>query len=169
MIGKFILTDCVSSMSPIQRLWLSTGSTLRAMTLTPRLSNSGLMRATVPSSVVHTGVKSLGCENSTPQELPSHWWNLILPAVVSASKSGAVSPRDSDMAMPRWDCGASMMPRSAPQSRAMVRTLRRGRLAREAQHVLRHRAHVLHARLVLEPVVVVAVDREAPERREQGD
>ena len=41
------------------------------MTFTLRLSNSGLSFATVPSSVVHTGVKSFGCENSTPQLSPS--------------------------------------------------------------------------------------------------
>ena len=46
----------------------------------------------VPSSVVQTGVKSLGCENSTPQESPSQSWKRIFPSVVSASKSGAVSP-----------------------------------------------------------------------------
>ena len=45
-----------------------------------------------PSSVVHTGVKSLGCEKSTAHESPIHSWNLIGPSVVSASKSGAVSP-----------------------------------------------------------------------------
>src|SRR5665213_3268318 len=62
------------------------------MILALRLSNSGLSRAIVPSSVVQTGVKSFGCENRTPQELPSHSWKRILPSVVSASKSGAVSP-----------------------------------------------------------------------------
>src|SRR5690349_25072800 len=56
-----------------------------------RLSNSGFRRAIVPSSVVQTGVKSFGCENRTAQESPIQSWNLILPCVVSASKSGAVS------------------------------------------------------------------------------
>src|SRR6202034_2822132 len=74
--------------------WLVTGSTERPMILTPRLSNSGLSRAMVPSSVVHTGVKSLGCENSTAQLLPIQSWKRILPSVVSASKSGAVSLSD---------------------------------------------------------------------------
>src|SRR5580704_6047921 len=73
-------------------LWLSTGSTDSPMILTPRLSNSGLSRAIVPSSVVQTGVKSLGWENSTTQLLPIQSWKRILPSVVSASKSGAVSP-----------------------------------------------------------------------------
>src|SRR5205814_8854611 len=45
-----------------------------------------------PSSVVHTGVKSFGCENKTAQELPTQSWKLIFPSAVSAWKSGAVSP-----------------------------------------------------------------------------
>ncbi len=44
---------------------LSTGSTDRPSSLTLRLSNSGFSRASVPSSVVQTGVKSFGWENST--------------------------------------------------------------------------------------------------------
>src|SRR5580700_11942648 len=71
---------------------LSTGSTERPISLTPRLSNSGFSLASAPSSVVQTGVKSLGCENSSAQLLPIQSWNLILPSVVSASKSGATAP-----------------------------------------------------------------------------
>ena len=41
---------------------------------------------------MQTGVKSFGWENNTAQELPIQSWNWILPSVVSASKSGAVSP-----------------------------------------------------------------------------
>src|SRR6516225_1616219 len=78
-------------MSPDHFLWLSIGSTDKPRILTPRLSNSGLRRAIVPSSVVHTGVKSFGCENSTVQLLPIQSWKRILPSVVSASKSGAIS------------------------------------------------------------------------------
>ena len=44
-----------------------------------------------PSSVVQTGVKSFGCENSTAHESPIQSWKLIGPSVVSAWKSGAVS------------------------------------------------------------------------------
>src|SRR5262245_48570200 len=62
------------------------------MILTCRRSNSGLMRAMYPSSVVQTGVKSFGCENRTPHELPSQSWNLMGPCVVVASKSGARAP-----------------------------------------------------------------------------
>src|SRR5438309_11088214 len=78
-------------MSFDQRLWSSTESTERPMILALRLSNCGFSFAMVPSSVVQTGVKSLGCENRTAQELPIQSWNLILPSVVWASKSGAVS------------------------------------------------------------------------------
>ena len=41
---------------------------------------------------MQTGVKSLGWENSTAQESPIQSWKLIGPSVVSAWKSGAVSP-----------------------------------------------------------------------------
>ena len=63
------------------------------MTFVLRLSNSGLSAATRPSSVVHTGVKSFGCENRTAQLSPFQSWKLIVPSVVSAVKSGASSPR----------------------------------------------------------------------------
>src|SRR5258706_14660468 len=84
-------------MSLAQRAWSLTGSTDSPMTLQFRLANSGSSFARAPSSVVHTGVKSLGCENSMPQESPSHSWNRIRPWVVSASKSGALSPIRSDI------------------------------------------------------------------------
>src|SRR6202790_2876301 len=71
--------------------WL-TGSTLSPINLTPRLSNSGLRRASTPSSVVQTGVKSFGWENNRAQSLPIQSWNWIRPSVVSASKSGAIAP-----------------------------------------------------------------------------
>src|ERR1700730_12764149 len=72
--------------------WLSSGSTDSSMILTLRPSNSGLIFATYPSSVVHTGGKSRGCENSTAQLSPIQSWKLIGPSVVCAEKSGAVSP-----------------------------------------------------------------------------
>src|SRR3954449_965390 len=72
--------------------WSSAGSTDSPMTLTFRRSNSGLIFAMYPSSVVQTGVKSFGCENSTAHESPIHSWKRIGPSVVCASKSGAVSP-----------------------------------------------------------------------------
>src|SRR6185437_9950739 len=57
-----------------------------------RRSNSGFIFAMYPSSVVQTGVKSFGCENKTAHESPIQSWNRIRPSLVSASKSGAVSP-----------------------------------------------------------------------------
>ncbi len=81
-------------------LWSSTESTLMPMTFTFRLSNSAFIFATWPSSVVQTGVKSLGCENMIAQLFPIQSWNLILPSVVSASKSGAVSPMRNPMSAP---------------------------------------------------------------------
>src|SRR6478672_2504469 len=80
--------------------WRSTGSTERPISLTPRLSNSGFNLARAPSSVVQTGVKSFGCENSSAQLLPIQSWNLIFPSVVWASKSGAVVPIGSVMVLP---------------------------------------------------------------------
>src|SRR6266498_4271968 len=79
-------------MSCDQVACLSTGSTDSPMILTFLRSNSGLIFAMYPSSVVHTGVKSRGCENSTAQESPIQSWKRVRPSVVSASKSGAVSP-----------------------------------------------------------------------------
>src|SRR6185295_416781 len=78
-------------MSLAQLECFSTGSTDSPITLTPRFSNSGLIFAMYPSSVVQTGVKSLGCEKSTAHLSPIQSWNLIRPSVVSASKSGAMS------------------------------------------------------------------------------
>src|SRR6266567_5448275 len=67
------------------------------MTLVLRLSNSGLSLAMYPSSVVQTGVKSLGCENRIAHLSPIHSWNRIVPSVVSAVKSGASSPMRTGM------------------------------------------------------------------------
>src|SRR6202161_2185746 len=93
MSGNESAEPCVSSMSPAHPLWDCTESTERPINLALRLSNSGLALEKAPSSVVQTGVKSLGCENRTPQLSPSHSWKLIVTSVVSAVKSGAVSPR----------------------------------------------------------------------------
>src|SRR5580658_8945423 len=92
MSGKARAEPCVSSMSPAQPLCDSTESTESPISLALRLSNSGLAFENAPSSVVQTGVKSLGWEKRIPQLSPSHSWKLIVPSVVSAVKSGAVSP-----------------------------------------------------------------------------
>src|SRR6185295_1420100 len=79
-------------MSFAQRLWSSTGSADRPMIFALRLSNSAFIFAMVPSSVVQTGVKSFGCENSTTHLSPIQSWKSIGPSVVLAWKLGAVSP-----------------------------------------------------------------------------
>src|SRR5216684_5519164 len=91
IIGNVTLWPCVSSMSAAHLLWLVTGSTLKPMILQLRFSNSGCSPAIYPSSVVQTGVKSLGCENKMAQPLPVHSWKLIVPCEVSAVKLGASS------------------------------------------------------------------------------
>src|SRR3954464_2982178 len=107
-MGKFTVQFCVSLMSFTQPWWDSIGSTLTAMGLTPRFWNSPASAAVLPSSVVHTGVKSAGCENSTTHELPAHSWKWIGPAVDSWVKSGAVSPRRRVMALPPTWTGISL-------------------------------------------------------------
>src|ERR1700722_9174371 len=92
MSGKASADPCVSWISPAHPLCDSTESTERPMSLALRLSNSGLALEKAPSSVVQTGVKSLGWEKRTPQLSPNHSWKLMVPSVVSAVKSGAVSP-----------------------------------------------------------------------------
>src|SRR6185436_14248389 len=84
-------------MSFDQDLWSSTESTLSPMTLQLRFANSSARPAMYPSSVVHTGVKSFGCENRIAQPSPIHSWKRIGPWVVSAVKSGASSPMRMDM------------------------------------------------------------------------
>src|SRR5437870_13463495 len=70
-----------------------------ASTLTLRFLNSFVILAIAPSSVVQTGVKSLGCEKRMPQPPPSHSWKLTVPSVVSAVKFGASSPNRSAMTL----------------------------------------------------------------------
>src|SRR5918998_1577328 len=88
-------------MSPAHFAWLSTGSTESPMIFTSRRSNSGLILAMYPSSVVQTGVKSRGCENRTAQLSPIQSCQWISPSVVWAVKSGAVSPIVKAMVSPR--------------------------------------------------------------------
>ena len=84
-------------MSFAHLLWFSTGSTERPITFAPRAANCFSSEPTAPSSVVHTGVKSFGWENSTAQLSPIHSWKWIGPCVVSAVKSGATSFMRSDI------------------------------------------------------------------------
>src|SRR5471030_489886 len=92
MMGKATTVCWVASMSLIQLACDSAGSTDSAIALTLRLSNSGLSLAVRPNSVVQTGVKSAGCENSTTHESPAHSWKWMVPMEESCEKSGAVSP-----------------------------------------------------------------------------
>src|SRR4029079_17607210 len=86
------------------------------MIFTLRRSNSGLILAMYPSSVVQTGVKSFGCEKSTAHESPIHSWKRSSPSVVCAVKSGAVSlivspiPPPSGAEAPRF--GRTRFPRA---------------------------------------------------------
>src|SRR6266702_2355414 len=79
-------------MSFAHPLWSPVESTDNPMIFTFLRSNCGFIFAMYPSSVVHTGVKSFGCENKTAHESPIQSWKRIRPSVVCASKSGAVSP-----------------------------------------------------------------------------
>src|SRR5438105_13253473 len=84
-------------MSLAHLVWSSTLSTLRPITFAPRCANCDSRLATAPSSVVHTGVKSFGCENSTAQLSPIQSWKSIVPWVVFAVKFGAMSLMRNDM------------------------------------------------------------------------
>jgi len=68
--------------------WSSAESTDRPITLTFLISNAGLIFAMSPNSVVQTGVKSFGCENSTAHEFPIHSWKRIGPSVVPPRSPG---------------------------------------------------------------------------------
>ncbi|KAG6554116.1 hypothetical protein Mapa_004032 [Marchantia paleacea] len=93
MMGYETLASGVKlSMSLIQALCDSTSLQLRASTFTPRFSNSGMNLPTAPSSVVQTGVKSLGCEKRIAHDPSMYLWKSISPCVVSATKEGARSP-----------------------------------------------------------------------------
>src|SRR5438034_8347844 len=104
-------------------LWSSTGSAERPMTFALRRSNSPFIFAMVPSSVVQTGVKSLGCENSTAHLSPIHWLKSMRPSVVSAWKLGAVSPIRRDMMDLSWlleDSRAALQRRGSRLAEALT-------------------------------------------------
>src|SRR6478672_5854326 len=74
-------------MSLAHRWWCSTGSTLRPMILVDCLSNSGFILAMYPSSVVQTGVKSLGVKT-------------VLPTSRRATRENGCDPRSSQPQSP---------------------------------------------------------------------
>src|SRR5262249_45905014 len=90
-LGELGRSPWVSSMSFAQPSWSEAVSTEMPMIFTFLRSNSGLILAMYPSSVVQTGVKSFGCEKRIAQESPIQSWKLISPSVESAVKSGAMS------------------------------------------------------------------------------
>ena len=115
-----------SSMSPLHFSCSATPSTDRPTTFTLRLSNSGLSDATRPSSVVHTGVKSFGCEKRTAQLSPFHSWKLMVPSVLSALKSGASSPRRMAMVSPPGSVVSMVSRETLARPRAKSRPGRSG-------------------------------------------
>src|SRR5262247_179911 len=152
-------------MSFDQRLWSSTESIDRPMTLVLRSSNFGFSPAMYPSSVVHTGVKSFGWENRMAHPFPIHWWKSIGPWVVSAVKLGASSPIRSAMAHLRWllTGGRSRLgrvPRFDPGAGAAAHALH-PRVSERLQVDHRVRRGV--------PALAHAHDRPVLVRRQRGD
>src|SRR6478609_2175176 len=99
MMGKSAAVPANASMSRFHLSWSAALSTETPITLVLRFLNSPDSWATAPNSVVHTGVKSLVCENRMAKPLPIHSWKLIFPAVVLAVKSGAMSLMRSPMVL----------------------------------------------------------------------
>src|SRR6266850_276429 len=64
----------------------------RPISLIFLFSNSAFRRASSVSSVEQTGVKSAGCEKSITQLSFAQSLKVISPCVVTAVKSGAMSP-----------------------------------------------------------------------------
>src|SRR5579883_755912 len=193
MRGKLSAAPWVSSMSPAHFLWDGTSSTERPISLVLRLSNSALRAEKAPSSVVHTGVKSLGWEKRMPQLSPSQSWKLMVPSVVSAVKSGAVSPRriaiDAPFPACRW-CASREGAGSGRRLRSGARAVRpsrrqvsgcphncrpvgsrfRGGRRWPGRPPLQHAVTVVTNPVRVEregPVTVVVIDR--PERRNAVD
>merc|ERR1711907_926573 len=92
MIGYSTLAPCVSLMSPIHRRWESASSTLSAATLQLRAANSPDRLLKRPSSVVHTGVKSAGCEQRHSHEPSLYSYRSNGPKLDSPCTLGIASP-----------------------------------------------------------------------------
>jgi hypothetical protein len=65
--GKFTVTPKRSRMSRIQARWENSPSTDRASRSQPIASKRGWAAEKAMNSLVHTGVKSAGCEKNTSQ------------------------------------------------------------------------------------------------------
>merc|ERR1719428_2066202 len=96
MIGNLIsilFSQCATT-SLNQSWWLLTGSTDRVATRQSSAQSSSYFKASRPISVVHTGVKSAGCEKRMAHLPFFHAWNEFqYPWVVSQEKSGTMLPR----------------------------------------------------------------------------
>src|SRR6202044_2176450 len=92
-----------------------------------------------PSSGVHTGVKSLGCENKMAQPSPIHSWKLIVPCEVSAVKLGASSFMRSMHCPPEAE--ALYIGRSQPIHVHGIKSRRYGQCHHSTRHIrlYRHR------------------------------
>jgi len=80
-----------SSRDRTQAMWEKMESTDKPSSSQPMSRSVARTPAKAMSSEAHTGVKSAGCEKNTSQ-LPRKSSRRRMPWVVSASKSGAVSP-----------------------------------------------------------------------------
>ena len=85
-------TPVLSCTLATQAMWLWMLSMLRPISLVPCSANHLPLRANSVSSVVHTGVKSAGWLKRIVQLPLMYSLNVSGPMVVSASKSGALSP-----------------------------------------------------------------------------
>lgn len=82
MMGKERVVLEMLLMSEIHSPWDLRSFAERPMSFTPLWSNDGFNLAKAPNSVVHTGVKSAGCENRMAHLSPIHEWKSISPCVV---------------------------------------------------------------------------------------
>ena len=106
MIGNSTAVPPTSAMSGSQRAWSSTESTETAIGLALRAANSPDSAAVRPSSVVQTGVKSAGWENSTAQAPSFHSWKLMRAGGRVGGEVGrGVAETDAHRITPRWDNG----------------------------------------------------------------
>src|SRR5690606_8337329 len=95
IIGKLNKTPVFSSTAFTHAICEWILSILNPISLVLCFSKKSLSLAKPVISVVHTGVKSAGCENRITQLPLLNSENLRTPVVVTTSKSGAISPANS--------------------------------------------------------------------------
>jgi len=98
MIGKSTRVDWVSSMRRSSALVVLAAVDAEPDHPTPRRAHASPSRAAAPSSVVQTGVKSAGCENSTHQLSPMNSWSDAAGVRPRGEVRDAVA--DADVALP---------------------------------------------------------------------